>query len=123
MRRQLQNRVPDRLRETDEPVRGGARDRPAANLYFPARRRWAPAGLWGNREVPKRSALARLPAVLRILPRRQWRWNWRQPPNRMDRCCRHSDRDFRQARWRGSSKGWQRGAIWTIGGADIGGNA
>src|SRR4051794_39795745 len=87
--RQLQNRMSNWLREIDEPVRGSARDRPAADFYLLARCRRAPTGLWRDREVPKRSALARLPALLRILSWRQWRWNWRQPPNRMDRRCRH----------------------------------
>ena len=66
--RQLQNRVPDRLGQFDEPVRGGARDHQPINVDLPARPRRTPAGFWRGREIPERSALARLPAVLRVLP-------------------------------------------------------
>ena len=38
LRRQLQDRVPDRLRKLDEPVRGRPRDRQSADTHLPARR-------------------------------------------------------------------------------------
>src|SRR5581483_6109096 len=43
-------------------------------------------------EVPDRSALARLPAVQRVLPRRQRRRPRRKPPDRLDRPRREPDR-------------------------------
>jgi hypothetical protein len=41
--------------------------------------------VFGGAKISARSLLARPPAVLRILPRRQWRRHRRQPPNRMAR--------------------------------------
>ena len=41
--------------------------------------------LWRAPEVPRRSALARLPALLRVLPRRQRRRHRGQPSDRLDR--------------------------------------
>ena len=44
----------------------------------------------GTSEVPGRPALARLPAVLRVFPRRQRGWPRRQPSDRLDgRHCPH----------------------------------
>ena len=50
--------------------------------------------LWRSREIPDRSALARLPAVLRVFPRRQRRGHRRQPPDRMDRGGGETDRNI-----------------------------
>ena len=68
------------------------------NLYQVAEEICAPAGehlpegpgrpapgLRRRRQVPGRPALARLPAVLRVLPRRQRGRPGRQPPDRLDR--------------------------------------
>ena len=53
--------------------------------HFPARCGRPPPGLWRNREIPDRSALARLPAVLRIFSRRQRRRARRESSDRLDR--------------------------------------
>ena len=55
-----------------------------ANIFLQGQGRPAP-GLRRHPEVPGRPALARLPAVLRVLPRRQRGRARRQPPDRLDR--------------------------------------
>ena len=55
-----------------------------ANIFLQGRGRPA-AGLRRHAEVPGRPALARLPAVLRVLPRRQRGRPRGQPPDRLDR--------------------------------------
>ena len=60
-----------------------------ANIFLQGQGR-PPAGLRRHREVPGRPALARLPPVLRVLPRRQRGRPRRQPPDRLDR--RHRPR-------------------------------
>ena len=82
----LQGRVPDRLRPADEPLRGGAGDRrPAARASSCATSTARRPVFGGDRRFPARSALARSPPVLRVLPRRQRRRPRRQPPDRLDR--------------------------------------
>ena len=49
----------------------------------------------GDGQLPERSALARSPAVLRILPRRQRRGPRREPPDRMERARRDVHRIVR----------------------------
>ena len=49
LRRRPHGRVPDRLREPDEPVRGGQGDLPAPFGHLPARRERPPAGLRRHR--------------------------------------------------------------------------
>ena len=66
--------------------------------HVPARRRRTAAGLRRNRQVPGRSALARSDPLLRILPRRQRRRAWRQPPDRVDRPERGAPRLVRASR-------------------------
>ena len=58
--------------------------RGAPDPYVSARQFGTPAGVRRLREVPERSALARLRALLRILPRRQRRRHRRKPSDRMD---------------------------------------
>ena len=111
LRRQLQNRVPDRLRQLDEPVRGRARDHQSPDPDLSARRERTAAGVWRRREIPERSSLAGQFAVLRILPWRQRRRDRRQPPDGMDRGRRRPDRDFRQARCRDLSEGGREAAF------------
>ena len=53
------------------------------------------AGLRRYAEVPGRPALARLPAVLRVFPRRQRGRAWGQPPDGLDRCHRSVDAPVR----------------------------
>ena len=52
-------------------------------------------GLRRHREVPDRSALARLHPLPRVLPRRQRRRVGRQSPDRLDRARRHAHRALR----------------------------
>jgi hypothetical protein len=58
LRRQLQDRVPDRLGQPDEPVRGCPRNCQPANPDLFARSNRAAAGVRRRREVPDRSLLA-----------------------------------------------------------------
>ncbi len=70
LRRQLQDRMPDRFRQDDEPVRGGQGDFGPARRDLPAGCARPAAGLRWNRKIPDRPALARPRPVLRVLP---WR--------------------------------------------------
>ena len=63
--------------------------------HLPERQRRQAAGLRRDAEVPGRSALARSPAVLRVLPRRQRRRSRRQPSDRLDRHRRADDAPVR----------------------------
>ena len=82
--RQLHGRVPDRIRQPDDALRGGEGDYRAPRRQLPARRERAPARLRRKRDVPGRPALARLHPVLRVFSRRQWRRTRCQPPDRLD---------------------------------------
>ena len=62
---------------------------------LPARPARAPSRLRRRREVPVRSALARPPPLLRVLPRRQRRRHRRQPSDRLDRNGRGLHADVR----------------------------
>jgi hypothetical protein len=57
------------------------------------------AGLRRHGKVPDRSPLARLVALLRVLPRRQRRRDWREPPDGLDGTCGDADPDLWTARW------------------------
>ncbi len=85
LRRQLQDRMPDRVREDDESLRGEQGDRRSAHADLYPRRTRPATRLWRRGEVPDRSVLARPHSVLRILSRRQWRRTGRQPSDRLDR--------------------------------------
>ena len=85
LRRQLQDRMPDRVRQDDEPVRGEQGDLRPAHADLPARWQRAAAGLRRHGEVPGRSPLAGPHPVLRVLPRRQRRGARRESSDRMDR--------------------------------------
>ena len=85
LRRQLQDRMPDRLGQLDEPVRGCPRNRQSADPHLSARRNRPAAGVRRGREISERPPLAGPFAVLRILPRRQRRRHRRQPSDGMDR--------------------------------------
>ena len=84
LRRRLQGRVPDRLREPDDPLRGREGDLPAPLEHLPARRERPPAGLRRLGEVPGRPALARPHPLLRVLPRRHRGRPRGQPPDGLD---------------------------------------
>jgi hypothetical protein len=58
LRGRLQDRVPDRIRQPDEPVRGCARNYQPSHPYLSARRGRPSAGVWRSPEVPERSLLA-----------------------------------------------------------------
>src|SRR5215467_5043424 len=64
---------------------------PPRPYFFARSHRPAPRGR-RNGSLPKRSSLARLDFVLRILPWRQRCWPRRQPSDRLDRPCRKTPR-------------------------------
>ena len=112
LRRRLQGRVPDRLREPHDPLRGREGDLPAPLEHLPARRERPPAGLRRRGEVPGRPALARPDPLLRVLPRRQRGRPRGQPPDRLDRPRRAPARPLRTRDGRGragDSQGEARG--------------
>ena len=76
---------PDRLRHADDALRG-RRPRSPSGCSASSCATTSRAGVRCSaaREVPERSALARLHSVLRVLPRRQRRRSRRQPPDRVD---------------------------------------
>src|SRR5262249_2634350 len=73
LRRQFQDRVPDRLRQLDESVRRRPRDCQPPDPDLSARRGGPAPGVRRRREVPDRSPLAGQSTVLRIFSRRQRR--------------------------------------------------
>jgi len=75
----------------NEPVSGRRGNLTAAGKHLPQGQGRPASGLRRDREVPKRSALARLPPVLRVLPRRQRGWSGRQPSDRLDGRHRPND--------------------------------
>src|SRR5689334_716393 len=77
--------MPHGIGASDESLRGRRRDRAPAREHLVKRRERPPAGLRRGGKVPGRSALARLPFVLRVLSRRQRRRSRRQPSDRLDR--------------------------------------
>ena len=106
LRRRPEGRVPDRLREPDDPVEV-ARNLPAPFGYLPARRGGTPAGLRRLGEIPERPALARSDPVPRVLPRRQRGRSRGQPPDGLDRPHRSSPRRVRTRDGRGRAEGHQ----------------
>ena len=101
LRRRLQGRVPDRLREPHDALRGREGDLPAPLEHLPARRERPPAGLRRRGEVPGRPALARPHPLLRVLPRRQRGRPRGQPPDGLDRPHRAPPRPLRTRDGRG----------------------
>ena len=97
LRRQLQDRVPDRIRQSDEPLRGCARDRTSSDPHLSARPIRQAAGLRRSGEISDGSSLERLFAFLRILPWGQRRGLGRQSPDRMDWHGRNFDRSLQPA--------------------------
>ena len=77
---------PDRLRPADEPVPGGRGDHAPAVRHLPARTRTAAArSTAATAKFQEDPHWRDLPAVLRVLPRRQRRRPRCQPPDRLDR--------------------------------------
>src|SRR5262245_34318692 len=99
--------MPDGFGSDDEPLRRDHGDLTAPHPNFPEGRTGATARLWRQREIPDRSALARLRAVLRVLPRRQRCRAWRQPSDRLDRAGGKTDSDGEPARRSGCPEGRQ----------------
>ena len=95
LRRQFPDRVPHRLGENDEPLRGEPGHRPASDPHLPAGPRGPAARLWRDPEIPDRSSLDGSDPVLRILPRGQRGWARRQPPDRVDGPGGEADRPLR----------------------------
>ncbi len=98
LRRQLQNRMPDRVGQDDEPVRGEPGDRQPADQHLHPRRPGPAPGLRRHADVPDRPPLARLHQLLRVLSCRQRRRVGRQSSDRLDRARRHADRVVRRPR-------------------------
>ena len=69
-----------------------ARYRPPNDRHLPARQKPEAAGLRRCAEIRRRPPLARSPAVLRVLPRRQRCRHRREPPDGVDRAGRQPDR-------------------------------
>ena len=107
LRGHVQDRVPDRVRDDDEPVRSRQGDFRSPDADLPARWQRTPAGVRGHREVPERSPLARPDPVLRVLPRRQRRGARRESPDRMDRSRGEADPVVRAARCEDVARGRQ----------------
>ena len=95
LRGRLQGRVPDRLREPDDALRGREGDLEAPREPLPARRERPPSGPRRCCEVPGGPALARPHPLLRVLPRRQRVRHRRQPSDRLDRARRAAPRPLR----------------------------
>ena len=95
LRRQLHDRMPHRVGEDDEPLRGEQGDCRPPHQHLHPRRTGPASGVRRHREVPDRSALARLHPFPRVLPRRQRRRVGRQSPDRLDGARRHAHRALR----------------------------
>ena len=95
LRRQLQDRMSHGVRQDDEPLRGEQGDRRPAHPDLHPRRARPATRLRRHGEVPERSPLARPHPLLRVLPRRQRRRAWRQPPDRLDRARGQKHSAFR----------------------------
>src|SRR5665213_299114 len=100
LRRRLSRRVSDRFGH-DRDLMGG-RDQPlrTSARYLHARHRRTAAVQWLGRQSPRRSALPRPDALLRVLPRRQRRGHRRFASNRLDRHRRQIDSAVERVRGR-----------------------
>ena len=86
LRRRLQGRVPDRLGPLPDDQRSRRRDRRAPDAHLPARTSTGTRPVFAQYpRAAARSALPRLPAVLRILPRRHRPRRRRLASDRLDR--------------------------------------
>ena len=95
LRRFLPSRVPHRVRQADDALRGGQRDLQSPAGHLPARWGRPASGVRRYGKIPERSAVARLHSVLRVFPRRQRRRSGRQSPDRVDRLGRNTCTDLR----------------------------
>ena len=111
LRRHVQDRVPDRIRHDDEPVRSREGDFRSSDADLPARCQRTPAGVRRHREVSERSSLARPGPLLRVLPRRQRRGARRESPDRVDRSRGDADPVVRAARREEGARGRQGGRL------------
>src|SRR4029078_5933867 len=84
--------MPHWVRPDDEPVRGQQGNCQPPYGHFSAGRTGQACGVRWNGQISVRSALARLPAILRVLPRRQRRRAGRQSSDRLDWFGREDDR-------------------------------
>ena len=107
LRRQLQGGMPDGLRQDDESLRGRQGHRRPTRGDLPQGRVRATAGLRRHEDVPGGPALARLPPLLRVFPRRQRRGPGRQPPDGMDGRGRVADSALWHARRGNAARGRQ----------------
>ncbi len=84
LRRRLHDRMPDGLGSADDSAPGRRGTRSPVDGHLPEGRGWPATRLRRNAQVPGRPALARLPVLPRIFPRRQRRGPGREPPDRLD---------------------------------------
>src|SRR5215207_8552834 len=84
--------MPDQFRPTADALADRGRALPPPDVRLLARFRRPPPGLRREQSASDRSTLARPPALLRVLPWRKRRRSWRQPPDRLDRLGRQTDR-------------------------------
>ena len=97
---ELHGGVPDRFGSDDDARRGRGRDLAPPVAHLPARRRRATAGVRRRGALPGGSALARLRALPRILPRRHRARRRGQPSDRMDRTGGQTAAAERRVGWR-----------------------
>ena len=101
------DRVPDRLGQHDEPVRGEpGRSRERLDAHLPAGRAGPAAGVRRHGEVPDRPALARSTSSSTSTSTATTAPAWAQPPDRLDRAGGEADRALRNGRSHKSS--WAR---------------
>ena len=85
LRRQLADRVPDRLGTEADPRPDRPGPAPAPDLHLPGRARRPPALLRRRRQAAARPGVEGQPGVQRVLPRRQRRRARGVPPDGLDR--------------------------------------
>src|SRR5258708_4462742 len=88
--------MPDGVRQPGRSLAGCPGDFTPPGAHLPSRQ-GRPSSRGGRDGMfQPGSPVARPHLVLRIFSRRQWRWHWRQPPNRVDRFGRQTDRAERR---------------------------
>ncbi|MFA1627634.1 hypothetical protein ACDY96_34390 [Rhizobium mongolense] len=95
LRQRVHHRMSHALRPSHEPLPGRRRTHAPLVGHLPAGTGQDKARVRRSCKVPGRPLLARLSAVLRILPRRQRRRAWRKPPDGLDRVHRSGDASVR----------------------------
>ena len=99
--RQLSDRVPDRLGQSDDLFEVAHEIANRLTRIFLRDQLGPAAGVWRHRKVSERSLLARQFVVLRVFSWRQRGWHRRQSSDRMDRARGAVDRNLRTPRRQG----------------------